>query len=166
MRAALLISSVLLLAACGKAQEEKKVVVTNQDGTTTTATIKSDGEATTIKSEGATLTVNAGSDGAAFPAFAPQYPGSKVTSVMSGGKPGEGSGVVIGMETSDTPDKVLAFYEDKLKAASVPVKMKTTTPEGGMIAAGDEKEDSGAMITVGKSGDKTTIGIIAGTSTK
>jgi hypothetical protein len=166
MRAALLISALLVLAACGKAQEEKKIVVTNEDGTTTTATLKNDGEATTIKSEGGTLTVNAGSDGAAFPAFAPQYPGAKVTSVMSGSEASGSKGVVIGMETSDAPDKVLAFYEEKLKSAKIPVKMKTTTPDGGMIAAGNEGDSSGAMITVGKSGDMTSIGIIAGTSEK
>lgn len=154
---------VAALAACGKSQTERKVVVTNEDGTQTTATVKSDGEATTIKSDKGTITVNAGSDGAEFPAYAPQYPGAKVTSVMSGGSEGEGKGSVIGMETPDDPAKVLAFYKDKLKANNVTVKMETTTPEGGMIAAGDT-DKQGVLITVSKAGDKTSVAIMAGSS--
>jgi hypothetical protein len=151
----------LALAGCGKSETERKVVMTDAAGNSTTATVKSDGEATTIKSEDGTLTVNTGGDKTAFPSFAPQYPGSKVTSVMTASGEQGKSGQVIGMETSDDPARVLAFYEEKLKAANMPVKMKTTTPEGGMIAAGNEG-DQGAMITVGRSGDMTNIGIIAG----
>jgi hypothetical protein len=163
MRKILILSaSVLALAACGKS-DETKVTVTNSDGTTTEAKVSSDGETTIVKAAEGELKIQQGGS-ANFPAFAPQYPGSNITATMTASSDGNkaGNGNMISQQTSDTPAEVMAFYKQKLVGAKMPIQMETTTPQGGMIAAGTEGENSGVMITVGEADGKTTITMISG----
>ncbi len=163
MRRYLILSaSVLALAACGK--KEETITIKTEDGSTATAVASSDGatSTTTIKTAEGEMKIAAGGS-ATFPAFAPQYPGSTISSTMTAsGDANNGGGSMIGLETRDTPAQVMAFYKQKLVDANMPVKMETTTPQGGMLAAGEEGENRGVLITVGMQGDKTSIAIISG----
>lgn len=48
-----------------------------------------------------------------FPADVPLYPGAKITGTMSSSGP-DGAGVVVNFETTDSADKIAAFYKEKL----------------------------------------------------
>ncbi len=162
MRALILLAP-LMLAACGS--NDKTVTIKDGDGKDQTITVSEDDSTTTLKSEDGQAVIRQGDDaakGAAFPDHAPQYPGSAVKSSANfSGKDGQ-SGAMVVQETSDAPDKVLAFYRDKVKAAGKKVSMETTTPEGGMIAVEDVGGKGGMMIMVGREGEKTQISYLAG----
>src|SRR5258708_5032452 len=50
-----------------------------------------------------------------FPKDFPVYPGSSVTSSLSGNQNGQGNGFWLTLSTNDTADKVMAFYQENLK---------------------------------------------------
>jgi hypothetical protein len=94
-----------------------------------------------------------------FPAYAPQYPGAKLGDV-SNIKSDAGSMITAVMTTSDTPDKVLAFYKEKLTAGGVPVGVESKSAEMSMLMAGDGMP--------GLSGDTKSVvkGLSAAVTTK
>lgn len=51
-----------------------------------------------------------------FPSDIPLYPGAKVTSSAASQTP-DGQGFMVTAESADTPDKIVAFYKDKLAGA-------------------------------------------------
>jgi hypothetical protein len=51
-----------------------------------------------------------------FPKDFPVYPGAKVTGVLSGTQKGKSSGFWVTLTTSDSVDKVAAYYKTNLKA--------------------------------------------------
>jgi hypothetical protein len=164
MRNILILSvSLLAFAACGKS--EQTITVKDSDGKDVQAVVGKDGDTTTIKTEQGEIKI-AQSSQANFPSYAPQYPGSKVTTTMTASGKGDGMsagmGNMIAMETSDAPAAVMAFYKASLTSANMPIKMETTTPQGGIIAAGAKEMGGGVMITVGESDGKTSIAIISG----
>jgi hypothetical protein len=59
---------------------------------------------------GATVDVGSGKVPDTFPKDFPVYPGAMVTSSLSGGKPGEGSGFWLTLTTGDAAQKVADFY--------------------------------------------------------
>ena len=67
----------------------------------------------------------------------------------------EGSMVTVALQSDDAPDKVAAFYRDKLKAASVG-KQFTDMSTGGthMLMLGDEKTKQMTQVTVSKNENK------------
>lgn len=158
MRAAILLVPALMLAACGS--NEREITVKDADGTEKTVTMKSDGDDMTIKTEDGTAVVSNDGSNASFPAFAPQYPGSKIvgSAVFSSAKD-EGTGGFVTLETPDDPATVLAFYQAKVKAAGAKVAVQTMTDEGGMlvIASPDNSEKAGTVITVSKAEGKTMV---------
>lgn len=163
MRFALAIPALLLLAACGS--KEDTITVKDGNGEEATITTKSDDGETTITSDKGKVVINEGGAGASFPAFAPQYPGSTVmgSATFAGTGAEGGAGSMVTQQTSDAPDKVMAFYKAKVTEAGMKIGMETNTPEGGMLAVGTPGEKGGMMITVAKDGDsKTTIAFIGG----
>lgn len=50
-----------------------------------------------------------------FPKDFPVYPGSSVTSSLSGNQGGQGNGLWLTLSTNDSVDKVIAYYEENLK---------------------------------------------------
>ncbi len=159
----LILAPVLLLAACGS--NDKTVTVKGEDGKDVTMTVGSEDETTTIKSEDGEAVIRKGAEGASFPEFAPQYPGSTVTASMNFSGKGDEKGSMVTQETSDAPDKVMAFYKTKLTEAGKKIAMESKTAEGGLMAvegsAGSQK--GGMMIIIGKGEDgKTSIAFTGG----
>jgi hypothetical protein len=152
------IAATLLISACGS--NERSVTVTDDNGQDQTITVGQDDGTTTVKTESGSAEIKANADGvsgAQFPAYAPQYPGSTVTSTANfAGKEGE-SGAMTVQETADEPAKVMAFYKSKLTDSGQKVSLETTTPEGGMIGVEGKDSKSGMMIMVASSEGKTSI---------
>jgi hypothetical protein len=159
----LILAPALLLAACGS--NDKTVTIKGDDGKDMTMTVGEDDGTTTIKTEDGEAVIRQGVAGAKFPAFAPQYPGSLVTaSANFSGKDNE-SGSMVTQETTDTPDKVMAFYKGKLTEAGMKIAMETNTPEGGMMAVESKEggKKGGMMIIINKdAGGKTSITFTGG----
>lgn len=105
-------------------QEEGKpptTLTTNTDGT---------GAVKITTSDGNTATLGAGGQ---LPSWVPAYPGATVESNVSGSS-NEGSGGNFNLKTSDSSDKVVAFYQDQLKSAGFKLTSNITEQEGKKIA--------------------------------
>ena len=109
----------------------------------------------------ASLEIGAGAD--KLPSWVPTYPGAKVegTFAMTGDS-GEGNGGSFGFSTSDTPEKVMSFYQDQLKELGIGVKMTTHTSEGGMILGADEGEKRTLHVIVGNESGETKVQVMYG----
>lgn len=80
----------------------------------------------------------------------PDYPGAKVTKKTAD---------YVSLETKDAPDKVVAFYKDKLKAAGFP------PPAAASLAAGSAK-DQPTVMTAAKGSQmlQVTVTPVQGTT--
>ena len=92
----------------------------------------------------------------------PLYPGAKQQEGALQITGEEGSMHTYVFKTSDSPQKVMAFYRERLgtEAASY-----VETPEGGMITSAKGKQE-GFWITVGQDEGETVITVMRGRSTK
>jgi len=67
-----------------------------------------------LKTDKGSFSVQSGSTlPAGFPSDIPLYPGATVTSSAASQTP-EGAGFLVTADSTDTPDKIIAFYKDKL----------------------------------------------------
>ena len=103
----------------------------------------------------ATVTAAAGP---ALPDYLPAYPGASPAEVPSlgGHRP---SGNAVAMETTDSPDAVLAFYRARITGAGIPIRAYNVTEGGGLLSAGRDGE-VGVMLTVSRIGSRTRITVI------
>lgn len=142
---------VVALAGCDRNKEEKTVTVAGGSGGT--MTVSGNGEHFSVKDANGKAVVDVNANGVAatnLPAFAPVYPGAKVTANMSG-TGNNGTGGTIVLETSASVADVVAFYKQKSAAAGFGETMNMNT--GGTT-----------MFTAGSSDKKKTIAVIASTS--
>jgi hypothetical protein len=93
----------------------------------------------------------------------PFYPGSKPTEGASMRiATGEGSTVQMGMHSDDAPDKVAAFYRDKLKAMSQGQQMMDmSSSDGATLSLVDDKAKNTLQVHVGKADKGSDIVISA-----
>jgi hypothetical protein len=97
------------------------------------------------------------------PDYAPPYPGGQVTMTM-GGNTDEGSSMSLGFTTKDAPDKVIAFYVAKAKAAGL--GNPSTMSAGGqrMVTFSDKATGRSLLVSTNVEGGETTASLIYGTS--
>lgn len=97
-----------------------------------------------------------------FPKDFPVYPGTKVTSSLSGNQNGQSGGFWLTLSTSDTPDKVTSFYETNLKTNGWSADSTTGTGMGTNWAV--SKGNLSGYLTVSREKDdsETTILIVLG----
>jgi hypothetical protein len=109
----------------------------------------------------ASLELGAGAD--KLPSWIPAYPGAKAvgTFAVNGGS-GQGNGGAFAFNTSDAPDKVMSFYQDKCKELGIDVKMVTTTDKGGMILGSDKGETHSLQVIVGRESGETKVQVMYG----
>ncbi len=102
------------------------------------------------KDAGTTVRISSGGDsGAQLPAYAPPYPGADmVTQIRSDSAGRVGGGVVMVMVTTDSPEKVIAFYDGKARAAGVKANLVTSEAGGATRIFGDRAQGKGAMVMV------------------
>jgi hypothetical protein len=115
---------------------------------------------------GKTATMEFGGGPAKFPSWVPKYPGSETAmgtfSVKGADSNGQGEGGNFTYTTSDSPTKVLDFYQSKMKDLGMKVALTTTTSEGGMVVATEEPENRSLTVIVGGDSGKTTVNVTYG----
>ena len=143
------VAVLVLVSGCGKKDETTTTVVpgvsvtTSKTGGTETSTVNLGGQ--TIVSTSGDAGMKAPAD---LPAWAPVYPGGKVTSTMAG-MGGEGS-KIVSMETADDTTKVAAFYDARIAAAGIKPAMATDSPEASMRMIPGKDDDSSGMLMIKK----------------
>jgi hypothetical protein len=119
---AVAIAAAALVAGCDQ-HPSKTVKIKGKDGNVSVTSV---GGQVTVKADDGktTIEINSNSLGSQkLPDFAPVYPGAQVKGSVTA--PTEGGGT-FSLETSDAPDKVIAFYKDKAKSAGLPEKLSMT----------------------------------------
>ena len=139
--------ALLGLTACGATEtpaskEQQVVAVATANGTTSVATTV-DGTVTTRNSSQASLRSPSN-----FLPFAPPYPGAKIRTRVASADSAEGSGSMIAMETPDDFAKVVAFYDEKARAAGATATMVSNSDDGAVRIFGDSASNTGALISI------------------
>lgn len=98
-----------------------------------------------------------------LPAWLPIYPGATVEGGVST-KSAEGTAQTFGITTGDPVDRVLAFYQDKLKDNGLTVQPSATMAMGGQTSTGivvadspDKKRHAQVMVTTADNKTKASI---------
>ncbi|PZN93299.1 MAG: hypothetical protein DCF31_12955 [Alphaproteobacteria bacterium] len=140
------------LAACGSDQK-----TTTVGGTTYTASKNS--ETATIESAKGKVSVAGGASAAntAMPAFAPQYPGSTITSRIESEREGRKS-LIVAQTTSASVSEVAGFYRSALQNAGFKVDKGTVMDTGAMFSG--EGADEKVSLTVARE-EQITTAIVA-----
>lgn len=98
---------------------------------------------------------------ASFPSDVPLYPGATLTSSAEVNSP-EGHGFMVGLKSADTPDKIGAFYKEKLAAAYA---SKADMNMNGQVmlyyATPDEKRTVQVAINPAEGGSDVSITVVA-----
>jgi len=132
------IALMAVLAACGSQTSGE---IAGDDGEAGEYVINQEtGEASaTITTEDGTVTTRSGSDVPVdLPGGFTVYPDAKVLSntiVTQGG----GSGALVTMSSSDSPEEVAAFYREQAEKAGIELQMELNT-NGGKLLGGESKD--------------------------
>ena len=103
--------------------------------------------------------VELGSGAGKLPVWVPIYPGAKVESHLSGmGDDGDqaAEGGVYTFTSSDSPEQIMSFYQDKARDLGMKVDLTTATAEGGHISATDQDENRSLVVLVGAANGGTS----------
>ena len=165
-----ILATLSLVAGCGAKEPEEATATLAKSGENTVVTTSSSGGTTTIvKSEDGTVTATTTKTGglrapSEFLPFAPAYPGATIKTRVASASSEEGSGSMIAMHTPDDFAKVVAFYDQKAKAAGVTVKMVADQDDSAIRILADEKSGTGALIAISPDTEKpgTVIVITTG----
>jgi hypothetical protein len=157
------------VAGCGKAQDKAAETVVekaiessmSKDGTTAKVDLSQGAmKVTTTDASGKTTQMEMGSAKVTEAELGvPFYPGSKP--VEGGGMrlaSGDSTALSMGLHSDDAPDKVAAFYRDKLKAMSAGKQLiDMAMPDGASLSLMDDKTKSALQVTVGKEDKGSSI---------
>lgn len=150
--AALAIAAVSL-GACGKKPENDKPSMTASPGG---YTIKSgDGKAVITSGAGAAAATS-------LPTFAPVYPGGAIQSSAAGIGDADTDGGMVVFTTSDSPDRVLAFYRDKAKASGLTSQLDADMGAARQFAANDEATGRVLQVIVSGASGASQVQLIWG----
>ena len=169
MKRRLALLGVVVLAACGKASEKaaEKMIESSiaKDGTQANVNLSEGGmKVTTTDASGKTTQMEMGNAKISESDLGlPFYPGAKPT---------EGSSMRIvngasmslqqGLHSDDAPDKVAAFYRDKLKAmADGKQLMDVSSNDGASLSLVDDKTKSMLQVHVSKADKGSDIALVA-----
>ena len=140
MKKLVIVSAALALAACGS---ESSGTFETEDGQGTyTVDRDMDGSADiNIKTDDGELNIQTGGQLAGdMPDGFSLYPGASVIS-SSRFSQGEGEGMLVMMQTADSPDSLTDFYRKQAEAAGHEIRMEVTTAQGKMISGKNEAGD-------------------------
>ena len=147
-----------------------EVVSSNDRAGTVTVREKSSGKTMTYKfdqdKKSLVIIADDGSEvrmgensGAKLPSWVPTYPGATIEGSFAAQGP-DGSSGSFSFKTSDTADKVTAFYQDQLKTAGFTVTLVSSGNQGGMVSGEDTANKRTVIVTVGASSGTTSGSII------
>ena len=140
--------------------QKKSMVITDEKGETTTMTTGEGSEGSLeVKSSEGTMKMGAGAEKA--PDWVPMYPGSSPQNTFSASNANEQSGSYA-FTTSDSAEKVMAYYGSALKSAGFAVSTMTSNSEGktgGMVSGEDKAKKRTVVVTVGTEDDGTKVSV-------
>ncbi len=120
-----------------------------------------DGKVQVTDEKGQTTTMAGGVGTSNLPDWLPMYPGATAQSSFS--STGADSGAVTMLESTDSADQALAFYEGKLKDAGFTVEKNAyqvnNQTAGGTITTKNGGDKGEVTVLVGAQGGKTSITI-------
>lgn len=120
-----------------------------------------DGQVQVTDEKGQTTTVAGGVGTSNLPDWLPMYPGATAQSSYSAS--GANGGAVTMLETTDSADQALSFYEGKLKDAGFTVEKNAyqvnNSTAGGTVTAKNGGDKGEVAVIVGAQGGKTSITI-------
>ncbi len=165
----LLLAAAIALTACGRAQDkaaEKLVEKTiessmSKDGTSAKVDLSQGAmKVTTTDASGKTTQMEMGSAKISEAELGvPFYPGSKT--VEGGGMrmaSGDSTVLQLTLHSDDAPDKVAAFYRDKLKAMSAGKQLiDMASPDGASLSLMDDKSKNALQVHIGKDDKGSSI---------
>ncbi len=102
-----------------------------------------------------------------LPEFAPRYPGSTIKTQETDKTVGDLKGTMVVLETPDSVEKVIGFYDARAKSAGVKAGLRVDEDDSAVrIYESGGIDGKGGMISVGpgEDGKTTTIVITAGQS--
>lgn len=117
---------------------------------------------TTTDEKGETATVNIGGGTAKLPDWLPVYPGGSATGTFDTTTAQERTAMVT-VTTPDSTEKVMEFYEARLKNAGMEVQKSTMSAGNGMTggtvsgSAADQKRTASVMVTQGDGGTQAIV---------
>jgi hypothetical protein len=114
----------------------------------------------TDESTGEQMTVGGQSE-VQLPDWVPNYPGSKPEGLVAS-KGGQSNGGLVHFKVSDSPERVVKFYQDALTSAGYKVTTPTASGDGGMVVGEDEANRRTVSAMVGKSGSETDVSVTYG----
>jgi hypothetical protein len=144
--------------------QEGKLKVKTKDGTAVFDASAKDGTIkVTDEKGGQVATLQAGGDAPKnLPSWLPIYPGGSVQGTFDT-KSADGRSASVTLTTPDTGDKVLSFYESRLKEAGLKVDSTTVTStaegKGGILTASGGNPHREVSVLVGSSEGQTTAAI-------
>ena len=161
---------ILALAACGS--DTKTTTVKGENGETVTIQHDQDGngaariEATGANGEKVIGTV--GGEGTRWPAdapaYAPAYPGAKLTSVMTSQSDGT-NGSMVAFETSDPVTKVVDHYKALAKANGLTSESTMASGDASLFTATDKTSGREFFVQASSVDGKTQASITFATKT-
>lgn len=157
---AFVIAATALLGACGS---ETSGTFTTEDGGKGEYAVDAEGESmtATVKTEDGTATMQSGPDAKPdLPKGFTVYPGGTIITVSNVKQKGE-SGSMMMFETTDSPEKVAAFYKKQAEAAGFEITTEADV-NGSKTIAGETADKTSFMINANGSGDKTAAQLVIG----
>ena len=156
--AVLSIGVCLAVAACGKSDNNKTVTYSGGNGTVTMSSSGNNEHVVVHSTNGnATMEFNANGMGHVnMPAFAPLFPGAKVTSSIDESS-ATGGGAMVAFTTSSSPGDVIAFYKQKSLAAGLASTLDMSSGDNQTYVA--SKDRLSVQVIAAKSADGTHASI-------
>jgi major membrane immunogen (membrane-anchored lipoprotein) len=152
----------LLIAGCGGKETSTVTLPDGKGGSTKISANDEDGrsEATITGADGKSVTMTSDVNDAKLPAFAPQYPGSEITSATNIATSGEGAMQTVTMTSSDSTEKVMEFYKASVTSAGMPIGMSMTIDGTGSMQAGKGEKLPSVLVSAAPKDGKTEVTLI------
>jgi hypothetical protein len=138
--------------------DKKTLVMTGDDGKQVTINASGDGKDGSLTVESADSSMKFGTGPSKAPAWVPVYPGSTPVGAFSS-QNAEADSNSFTFKTTDSPAKVVAYYQEQLKAGG----FKTTqliSEQGGMINGDTADKKRTITITLGSSTEGTEAAVM------
>lgn len=137
--------------------QKKAMVITDENGKTTSLTTSGEGANASMEMKSSEGTMKIGSSADKAPSWVPQYPGSSPQNTFSTTNATEQTGSYA-FTTTDSADKLIAFYSDSLKSAGFAVSNLTSNSDGktgGMVSGEDKANKRTAVVSIATESDGT-----------
>ncbi|SRR5579883_252964 len=140
--------------------DKKTLVVAGDDGKEVKISASGDASTGSLTMETPDGTMKYGTGASKAPSWVPVYPGSSPAGTFSA-ESKDGAQNSFTFKTKDPASKVIAFYQDELKAGGFTVTQMTASDQGGLVTGETADKRRTVTVTVGSSADGAEGSVIA-----